>query len=56
MVEAEMNMNHVSRYPNFNNPPYGGRPVLAMYSRTPLGELIWLAIPLVVMALALLVR
>lgn len=51
-----MNMNHVSRYPNFNNPPYCGRPVLAMYSGTLLGELIWLAIPLAVVALALLVR
>jgi hypothetical protein len=56
MVEVNMNMNHVSRYPNFNNPPYTERPILSMYGRTVLGELVWMSIPLAVLILAVIFR
>lgn len=51
-----MNMNHISRYPNFNNPPYTERPILSMYGRTGLGQLVWLIIPVIVFALAVIFR
>lgn len=43
------------RYPDFNDPLHS-RSVLTAYGRTPLGELIWLCIPLAVLILALLAR
>ena len=48
-------MRDFSRYPKFNDRPHE-RPILTMYGRTPLGELIWLVIPLAVIILALLAR
>ncbi len=51
-----MNMNQVYRYPKFNEHPYSQRPILAMYGDTPLGELIWLAFPLLVIVLAVIFR
>ncbi|MBI3241817.1 MAG: hypothetical protein HYZ49_05930 [Chloroflexi bacterium] len=47
---------NVSRYPKFNDHPYTQRPVLAAYSGTPFGELIWLAIPVIAFLLCLLFR
>jgi len=44
------------RYPKFNEPFKTTRPVLNLFSQSPLGELIWLAIPIVVVALALLTQ
>jgi hypothetical protein len=44
-----------SRYPRFNDHPHN-RPVLGMFGSSPWSELIWLAIPVVVIILALLVR
>jgi hypothetical protein len=55
-VEVHMNMNQVYRYPKFNEHPYNQRPILAMYGDTPLGELIWLAFPLLVIVLAVIFR
>jgi len=43
-------------YPNFNDHPYTERPVLAVYGKIPTGELIWLALPILAIALALLIR
>jgi len=49
-------MNTNPNYPKFNDPPYTQRPVLAAYGSTPAGELIWMVIPVLVLALALIVR
>ena len=49
-------MTDTSRYPNFNDHPVTQRQVLSVYGDTPLGELIWLAIPVIVFVLCLLVR
>jgi len=51
-----MNMNQIYRYPGFNEHPYSQRPILAMYGDTLAGELIWLIIPLLVIALAVVFR
>jgi len=51
-----MNMNQIDRYPGFNEHPYSQRPILAMYGDTLAGELIWLIIPLLVIALAVVFR
>jgi hypothetical protein len=48
-----MNLNNVLRYPNFNSPRYTEHPVLA---RTPLSQLMGVAIPLIVLAFAALAR
>ena len=55
-MEVRMNMNQVYRYPKFNEHPYSQRPILAMYGDTPAGELSWLIIPLLVIALAVIFR
>ncbi len=47
-------MMNISRYPRFNDHPYTQRPVLAAYGYTLLGELIWLAIPVIAIILCLL--
>lgn len=44
------------RYPNFNDHPYTQRPVLATHGATPLGELVWLALPIIALALAFLLH
>jgi hypothetical protein len=49
-------MNTYPNYPKFNDPPYAQRPVLSVFGSTPAGELIWLVIPLIVLALAVIVR
>ena len=54
--EVSMNMNHVSRYPNFNEHPYSQRPILAMYGDTVLGEWVWMIIPIAIFGLAVLFR
>ena len=41
-------MNSVSRYPRLNEPPFASRPILSVHGSAPLGELIWLAIPVIV--------
>ena len=51
-----MSKNDISRYPKFNDPPYIRQVGLSVYGRTPLGELIWLIIPVVILALALILR
>jgi hypothetical protein len=55
-IEKEFAMNTNPNYPKFNDPPYTQRPVLAAYGSTPAGELIWMIIPVLVLALALIVR
>lgn len=45
----------LSRYPRFNDHPHS-RPSLSMTGKTPLGELVWVAIPILVVVLALLAR
>ncbi len=44
-----------SRYPKLNDVPHE-RPMLAAYGNTAFGELIWLAIPLIVIALVSFLR
>jgi len=48
-------MINLSRYPKFNDSPHE-RPTLAMFGKTIAGELVWVAIPLIVLAFALLLR
>lgn len=45
----------IPHYPNFNDKPHE-RPLLSMYGRTVFGELIWILIPIAVVALGLLIR
>ena len=40
----------------FNDPPYSQRPILSFYGKNPWGELIWMGLPILVVALALLIR
>jgi hypothetical protein len=49
-------MKYVHQHPQFNEHPYFERPVLAFYGKTPLGELIWLALPIIAFALVLILR
>jgi len=44
-----------TRYPKLNDTPHD-RPMLSVYGRSAFGELIWLAIPLIVIALVSLLR
>jgi hypothetical protein len=48
-------MTHNARYPQFNDAPHE-RPALGMFSHSAFGELIWLLIPVAVVALGLLFR
>jgi hypothetical protein len=48
-------MLNLSRYPKFNDSPHN-RPTLSMYGRTVAGEIAWVAIPIIVLAFALLLR
>lgn len=45
----------IVRYPKFNDRPHE-RPVLSMFGSTPLGELIWMLIPVAIILLALWMR
>lgn len=49
-------MKYIHQHPQFNEHPYFERPVLAFYDKTPLGELIWLALPIIAFALVLILR
>ncbi len=42
-------------YPELNDRPHE-RPILAMYGDSPLGELIWVLIPVAIVVIALLMR
>lgn len=44
-----------ARYPKLNDVPHD-RPMLTVYGKTAFGELIWLAIPLIVIALVSFLR
>jgi hypothetical protein len=48
--------NNCSRYPLFNEHYVNYHPVLSAYGKTPLGELVWIVIPFVLLALAFLIR
>jgi hypothetical protein len=48
-------MTPYSRYPKLNDKPHT-RPILSMYGKTWLGELVWLLIPIAVLAFGLLLR
>ncbi|MBI3177032.1 MAG: hypothetical protein HYZ35_03485 [Chloroflexi bacterium] len=48
-------MTNVARYPSFNDLPHP-RPVLTAYGNSLLGEFVWIAIPVAVFVLALLIR
>ena len=49
-------MSNSSSSVKFNDPTYNQRPVLAFYGQDISGELIWIALPALVVALALLLR
>ncbi|MGH2523559.1 MAG: hypothetical protein ACRDH2_13730 [Anaerolineales bacterium] len=49
-------MSNSSSRVKFNDPPYSQRPVLSFYGQGLWGELIWMALPALVAALALLLR
>ena len=49
-------LNNCSHYPRFNEHHTNYHPVLSTYGKTMLGELIWIAIPFVLFALAFLIR
>ena len=48
-------MLNITRYPKFNDSPHD-KPTLSMFGGTPVGELIWLMIPVAVILSALLAR
>ncbi len=49
-------LNDCSRYPNFNEYYANYHPVLSAYGKTLLGELVWIVIPFVLLALAFFIR
>ena len=53
--ERQITMLDITRYPKFNDSPHA-KPALSMFGRTPVGELIWLMIPVAVILSALLAR
>ena len=48
-------MLNLSRYPRFNDSPHI-RPTISTYGNTAIGELAWILIPLVALALAVFLR
>jgi hypothetical protein len=47
---------NASRYPKFNDHPTDRPPILSVFGQTPLGELVWLIIPIAALVLAWLLR